>query len=213
MKYPDARIMVFSKAPDPGQVKTRLIATLGESAATDLYRELVLSTLEMATGSGLCPVELWCSPTMAHPFFEQCRQQLGIELHEQVQGDLGRRMSHALEASSKPGRSLVLIGADCPTLSAADLEEAFILLEQDGGVVLGPAEDGGYYLIGMRKLYPFVFDDVPWSTLTVLELTKARLRHRRVKWQCLTLRRDLDTAEDYRAYLESSADVRNRVPV
>ena len=200
----------MSKAPDPGRVKTRLIPTLGEDAAAELYRDLICSTLEMAVDSGLCPVELWCSPTMAHPFFQQCSQQFGVELHEQTRGDLGRRMSHALETSSKSCQALLLIGADCPTLSADDLEEAFVLLEQDTELVLGPAEDGGYYLIGMREFYPFVFDDVPWSTSTVLELTKTRLNNRRVKWQCLTLRRDLDTADDYRAYLESDRNTRKQ---
>lgn len=212
MKYADARIMVFSKAPDPGRVKTRLIATIGEDAAAELYRDLVHATLETAAGSGLCPVELWCSPGVSHPFFEQCRQQHGVELHAQIQGDLGRRMSHALQSSGRPGRSLVLVGADCPTLSAADLEEAFTLLEQDNGVVLGPAEDGGYYLIGMREPCAFIFDDIPWGASTVLELTRARLRQRRIKCQCLTLRRDLDTADDYRAYLESGGNVRKRAP-
>jgi hypothetical protein len=92
-------------------------------------------------------------------------------------------------------------------LSAADLEEALNWLEQHTGVVLGPAEDGGYYLIGMRGLYPFVFDDVPWSTSTVLQLTTARLDRQRVKWRCLTRRRDLDTAADYREYLQSGRTV------
>ena len=200
----------MSKAPDPGRVKTRLIPILGEDAAAELYRELVYATLEMVVDSGLCPVELWCSPTMAHSFFQQCSQQFGVELHEQTRGDLGRRMSHALETSGESCQSLLLIGADCPTLSADDLEEALILLEQDTEMVLGPAEDGGYYLIGMREFYPFVFDDVPWSTSTVLELTKTRLNNRRIKWQCLTLRRDLDTADDYRAYLESGRKTRKQ---
>ena len=209
MKYPDARILVFSKAPEAGKVKTRLIATIGASAAADLYRELVCSTLDKVTGSALCPVELWCSPAMTDPFFEQCRQQYAVQLHQQIQGDLGCRMSDALQASGKPDLPVLLVGADCPTLCAADLEEAFSWLEQDAGVVLGPAEDGGYYLIGMRGRYPFVFDDVPWSTPAVLELTKARLQQRRVKWHCLTRRRDLDTADDYRAYMESCGSVRN----
>ncbi|MGB5439469.1 MAG: TIGR04282 family arsenosugar biosynthesis glycosyltransferase [Gammaproteobacteria bacterium] len=212
MKYPHARILVFSKAPEPGRVKTRLIATLGAGGAADLYRELLCSTLEMVTGSALCPVELWCSPAMADPFFEQCRQQYAVQLHEQVQGDLGGRMSHALQAAGKPEQPVLLIGADCPTLCAADLDEALTWLERDAGVVLGPAEDGGYYLIGMRGRYPYVFDDVPWSTPAVLELTKARLQQRRVKLHCLTRRRDLDTADDYRAWLECCGNVINGLP-
>ena len=193
---------MLSKAPDPGQVKTRLIPLLGESGAAGLYEGLLRSTLEMAVNSDLCPVDLWCSPTMAHPFFQQCRQQYGVELNQQTEGDIGCRMSHALEYTSRSSRLLVLIGADCPALSADDLEEAFDLLDRGTEVVLGPAEDGGYYLIGMSGLYPFVFGDVPWSTPTVLDLTKTRLKSQQVKWQCLTAHRDLDTPDDYHAWLE-----------
>ena len=199
----------MSKAPDPGQVKTRLIPAIGAAAAAELYRDLLCATLEMVVDSGLCTVELWCSPSMTHPFFQECAQQFGVELHEQPPGDLGRRMSYALESSSKTSQAQLLIGADCPTLSADDLEEALILLQQDTELVLGPAEDGGYYLIGMREFYPFVFDDIPWSTSAVLALTKNRLNTERIKWRSLTLRRDLDTADDYRAYLESARDTRN----
>jgi rSAM/selenodomain-associated transferase 1 len=202
VKYPDARLLVLSKAPDPGQVKTRLIPLLGESGAAGLYEGLLRSTLEMAVNSDLCPVDLWCSPTMAHPFFQQCRQQYGVELNQQTEGDIGCRMSHALEYASRSSRLLVLIGADCPALSADDLEEAFDLLDRGTEVVLGPAEDGGYYLVGMSGLYSFVFGEVPWSTPTVLDLTKTRLKSQQVKWQCLTVHRDLDTPDDYHAWLE-----------
>jgi len=210
MKYPDARLLVLSKAPDPGLVKTRLIPVIGATGAAELYEDLLCSSLETAVNAGLCPVELWCSPGMTHPFFQQCRQRFGVELHEQTRGDLGHRMSHALESASRFSQSLVLIGADCPALSVGDLEEAFALLGQGTDVVLGPAEDGGYYLIGMRGLYPFVFHDVPWSTSTVLELTKTRLSSQQVKWQCLALHRDLDTPDDYRAWQESSVKTQAR---
>lgn len=210
MKYPDARLLVLSKAPDPGQVKTRLIALLGESAAAGLYEGLLRSTLEMAVNSGLCPVDLWCSPTEAHPFFQQCRQQYGVELHRQAEGDIGCRMSHALESASRSSRLLLLIGADCPALSVDDLEEALDLLDRGTEVVLGPAEDGGYYLIGMSGLHPFLFTDVPWSTPAVLDLTKTRLNSKQVTWQCLTAHRDLDTPDDYHAWLESGRKLESK---
>jgi rSAM/selenodomain-associated transferase 1 len=210
MKYPDARLLVLSKAPDPGQVKTRLIPLLGESGAAGLYEGLLRSTLEMAVNSDLCPVDLWCSPTETHSFFQQCRRQYGVELKRQTEGDIGRRMSHALASASRSSRLQVLIGADCPALSADDLEEAFAMLDRGTDVVLGPAEDGGYYLIGMRGLYPFLFGDVPWSTSMVLDLTKTRLNSRRVKWQCLAEHRDLDTPDDYHAWLESGRKLESR---
>jgi len=210
MKYPDARLLVLSKAPDPGRVKTRLIPLLGETGAAELYAGLLHSTLEMAVHSDLCPVDLWCSPTVAHPFFQQCGQQYGVELYRQTEGDIGCRMSHALESASRSSRLQILIGADCPALSADDLEKAFDLLDRGTEVVLGPAEDGGYYLIGMSGLHPFVFTDVPWSTPAVLDLTKARLKSRQVKWQCLTTHRDLDTPDDYHTWLKSGRKLESK---
>ena len=201
---------MLSKAPDPGQVKTRLIPLLGESGAAGLYEGLLRSTLEMAVNADLCPVDLWCSPAMTHPFFQQCRQQYGVELKQQTEGDIGCRMAHALDFASRSSRLLVLIGADCPALSADDLDEAFDLLGRGTEVVLGPAEDGGYYLIGMNGLYPFVFGDVPWSTPTVLDLTKTRLKSKQVNWQCLTAHRDLDTPDDYHAWLESGRKLESK---
>jgi rSAM/selenodomain-associated transferase 1 len=164
----------------------------------------------MAVNSGLCPVELWCAPDTAHPFFLQCRRQFGVALHEQVQGDLGLRMAQALDGAGRSGRPLVLIGADCPALSAGDLEQALAMLEQGTEVVLGPAEDGGYYLIGMRVSYPFVFDNIPWGTSAVLERTIERLNGLGIKWRCLATHRDLDTEEDYHAWLDSGMIAGNR---
>ena len=199
---------VNALAPNAGQVKTRLIPLLGESRAAELYEDLLRSTLEKAVNSDLCPVDLWCSPDMAHPFFLQCRQQYGVELKQQTDGDIGCRMSHALESASTSSRLLVLIGADCPALTAADLEKAFELLDRGTEVVLGPAEDGGYYLVGMRGVYPFVFDAVPWSTPTVMDVTTTRLNSQQVKWEALSLHRDLDTPDDDHAWLESSSNLR-----
>ena len=201
MKYPDARLLIMSTAPDPGQVKTRLIPLLGARAAAELYAGLVHDCLAMSTTADLCPVELWCSPATGHPFFRQCRTGFPVSLQCQPQGDLGQRMSGALQSALQRSRHAILIGADCPALTAADLEAALELLVRGTDAVLGPATDGGYYLIGMKTHHGFVFDNMPWGTASVLQLTEERLRQHGLAWQRLAVRRDLDTPDDYRACL------------
>jgi hypothetical protein len=207
MKYLDARLLIMSKAPDPGQVKTRLIPLLGAGAAAELYAGLVHNCLAMSTAAGLCPVELWCTPSTGHPFFRHCQADYPVSLHCQPAGDLGQRMSAALQAALQRSRHAILIGADCPALSAADLGRALELLARGSDIVLGPAVDGGYYLIGMNTHHGFVFEDMPWSSAAVLQLTEQRLQQQGLQWQRLGMRRDLDTADDYRAWMASAPDL------
>ena len=198
MKYPHGRLLLLTKAPDPGQVKTRLIPLLGEAAAAELYAQLVHDCLTMCTA--LCPVDLWCSPSTGHAFFQQCHQQYQATLYTQASGDLGERMSQAIQTTLAQADYVVLIGADCPTLTAKDLITAFDALEAGTDVVIGPAEDGGYYLIGMREHHATIFVDVPWSTSDVFSLTKNRLREHHLRVHELPERKDLDTPDDYAVY-------------
>lgn len=198
MKYPRDRLLILSKAPDPGAVKTRLIPLLGAAGAARLYAGLLHDCLERLARAGLCPVELWCAPGQDHPFFRDCRDRYRVTLHEQPAGDLGVRMAHALATALHGCRSAILVGADCPGLTAADIEESLQALEQGMDVVLGPAMDGGYYLIGMRMPQPRLFEDMPWGSADVLRLTESRLHALALRSHRLTLRRDLDTPEDYR---------------
>ena len=112
-------------------------------------------------------------------------------------------MSGALQSALRRARHVILIGADCPSLTVADLEEALELLARGTDAVLGPATDGGYYLIGMNAHHGCVFDNMPWSTAAVLQLTEQRLRQHDLRWQRLAARRDLDTPNDYRAWRAS----------
>jgi len=200
VKYPQGRLLLLTKAPDPGQVKTRLIPLLGEQAAAELYAQLVQYCLTLCTTAALCPVELWCSPSTEHPFFQQCRTRFQTTLHTQPTGDLGNRMSQAIHSTLAQADYVILIGADCPTLSAEDLATAFDALEAGTDVVIGPAEDGGYYLIGMRKHHAAIFEAIPWSTSEVLSITENRLREHKLRVHKLPVRKDLDTPEDYAVY-------------
>jgi hypothetical protein len=200
MKYPRGRLLLLTKAPDPGQVKTRLVPLLGEVAAADLYSQLVHNCLAMCSQAALSPIDIWCSPSARHPFFQQCRQRYQASLHTQVSGELGQRMSQAVQAALCDADYVVLIGADCPTLSADDLEAAFNALDTGTDVVIGPAEDGGYYLIGMRDHHMAVFHNLPWSTPLLMSLTEERIRRLNLRLFRLPLRKDLDTPEDYAVY-------------
>jgi len=200
MKYPHGRLLLLTKAPDPGRVKTRLIPLLGEEAAAELYAQLVHDCLAMCTTAALCPVDLWCSPSAGHPFFQRCHHRYQATLHTQSDGDLGQRMSLAIQTTLAHADYVVLIGADCPTLSVEDLVTALDALEAGTDVVIGPAEDGGYYLIGMREHHASIFVDVPWSTSGVRSITENRLQQYNLSLLSLPLRKDLDTAEDYAVY-------------
>jgi len=200
VKYPRARLLLLTKAPDPGRVKTRLIPLLGEVAAAECYSQLVHDCLEMCSNAALCPIDIWCSPSSEHPFFRQCQDRYGAKLHTQEPGDLGQRMSRAIQATLANAEHVVLIGADCPTLGATDLVAAFNALYSGTDVVIGPAEDGGYYLIGMRTHHPSLFTDIPWSTPAVLSVTEKRIQRQNLHLSKLPLRKDLDTPEDYAVY-------------
>ena len=201
MKYQDSRLLLFTKAPEPGKVKTRLAAFLGKNAAANVYEKLLHDCLEMCVSAALCPVEICCNPSTGHNFFQQCRARYHTDLQQQLQGDIGQRMSHAIMSALQRAAHVVLIGADCPALTADDLDTAFHALQQGTDVVLGPAADGGYYLIGMSTHHPGLFENVPWSTHQVLAATETLLRKQGLSWHSLPVHRDVDTAEDYAVYM------------
>lgn len=198
--FPDARLLVFAKAPTPGQVKTRLAGRLGFGGAAKLYRQLLQRTLRLARAARLCPVELWCAPDARHGFFVACRREYGVRLRRQGAGDLGQRMKRALNRALAAGHPAVLIGGDCVSLSAADLRAALDLLDQGQPAVLGPAMDGGYVLIGLSRPCPGLFQGVAWGTASVLAATRRRLRRANRAWAELPLGWDVDTPNDLRRW-------------
>ena len=189
------RLLVFAKAPVPGRVKTRLIPALGSEGAARLHRRLLERTLSEARDLPGVELDLW-SPDPEHPAIIELASSHGIRVQRQQGPDLGGRMQHALETCLNEISRAVLIGSDCPDLQRAILIQAFEALEQ-GSVVLGPALDGGYVLIGLRDACPpSLFQDIPWGTASVLEITRARLRACSLSWVELPPLRDLDRPED-----------------
>ncbi len=197
MRFPDARIIVFAKAPIPGQAKTRLIPALGEHGASELHARLVRHTLTTTSQAGLCPVELYCADSLQQPFFTECRQDFPITLKQQYGTDLGERMANAFDSGLRSSRHIILIGCDCPALTSTDLEQALEALMSNQDCVLKPAEDGGYVLIGLSSTLDHnIFFNIDWGTDRVLTQTRERLLAINWHWQELDTTWDLDRPED-----------------
>jgi rSAM/selenodomain-associated transferase 1 len=193
---PECLISLFAKAPVPGQVKTRLIPLLGAAEAATFHADCVRQALNTAIEARVGPVEICCAPTALVPFFHAVGAELTVSLAEQGEGDLGERMHRALARGLQRHAAMILIGADCPALTAQDLRDAAEALRTHDTVV-APAEDGGYVLIGARKAAPGLFANIRWSTGEVMERTRANLAS--LGWSTTELRTlwDVDRPEDY----------------
>lgn len=189
------RLLVFARDPVPGRVKTRLIPALGRAAATALYREMLRTTLDTAMRVGATQTQLWLDRTPADPTLLQLARDYRLAWRIQQGPDLGTRMAHALTAATDTGGTAILIGSDCPDIDVGYLETAFAALSTHD-VVIGPATDGGYVLIGLHTPRPALFRDIAWGTGQVLETTRRRLRDLGLRWHELPPRRDLDEPHD-----------------
>lgn len=196
VRFPRSRLLLFAKAPVPGTVKTRLVPALGEAGAARLHARLVEHALAVAAGSGLAPVELWCAPATDHPFFAACAAAHPVRLRPQRGGDLGERMHHALAAALEEAESAVLMGSDCPAIDGGYLAQAFVALEEGADLVLGPAADGGYVLVGLRRPQPPLFRDIPWGGAEVLARTRERAHSLGLTVRELPELWDVDRPED-----------------
>jgi rSAM/selenodomain-associated transferase 1 len=190
-------LVVFVKAARVGAVKTRLAQEIGDRAACDAYQKLVRAVVSRI--DSLHDVQLRYSP-------DDAEKEVGLwrkpqwALSPQGGGSLGQRLTRAFaELFAAGARRVVIVGSDCPWLSAADIEQAWNDLETHD-LVLGPARDGGYWLVGLRELLPELFNDISWSTATVLEQTLERARARGLRFRLLRELRDVDTLDDWQAF-------------
>ena len=190
-------LLIFAREPLAGHVKTRLAAVLGAEAAAAAYRELIDATMKYAVAArtqGLvATIEVWCTPDRASPYFRGLAELHGVELRSQCEGDLGGRMSAAIADALARAPAAILIGTDCPAQGVGALAAAAAALA-DADVVLGPAEDGGFVLVGTR--IPVRFDRVRWSTPHALRDTRAALASAGVRWVELPLSWDVDEPAD-----------------
>lgn len=193
----EARIVVFARAPVPGATKTRLIPLLGAERAATLQQMLIERALTTAREAAVGPVELWCAPSALDPLWTACTQRHGIDAVSQCDGDLGARMQHAAAAALAATSRVIIIGTDCPALTADDLRHAAAMLDAHHDAVLIPAEDGGYVLLGLKWWNPRLFTNIAWGTDQVLATTRARLAQLQWRWHELPPSWDVDRPPDF----------------
>jgi uncharacterized protein len=200
-------LIIFSRYPEAGRSKTRLIPALGASGAARLHEDMTRHTLRTAA-------ELVRDyPVRVEVHFAggdegSMRRVFGGDFpyRRQVAGDLGHKMRTALKGALRTGSSrAMVIGTDCPDLTAARLRQAFEALETRE-LVLGPAQDGGYYLIGCRRVWPELFADIPWGTEHVLALTLAAARGAGLTPHVLEPLPDVDRPEDLHVWEAARRD-------
>lgn len=186
-------IAILAKAPIPGFAKTRLIPAIGAHAAAVLQQRLTEHALATALAADIGSVTLCCAPDATHDTFLKLVARLRITLKPQPKGDLGARMLAAAAGSAGP---VLVIGTDCPALTEVHLRGAATALRGGTDVILIPAEDGGYVLIGMRSAQPALFSNIAWGTTTVLADTRAKIIEHRLMLVERPPLWDVDTESD-----------------
>lgn len=184
-----ALVIVFVKNIKLGKVKTRLAKTIGNQGAFEVYSELVKVT-EKATEDLLVEKRIYFSDAVVNTKWKSDYKtvQHGI--------NLGERMKNAFKKGFEDGyERIVLIGSDLPDITAKHINQGLEVLKENS-VVFGPAEDGGYYLIGLSKMYDFAFDNKPWSASNLLTKTLSELKEKRITFTTLDTLNDIDTYED-----------------
>jgi len=188
----DPALLIFVKYPEPGKVKTRLAAAIGAELAAQLYQEFILQTLKLAQQSKIARCFLTFSPAEKQQALQKLFPGPWQWFAQESSPDLGVRIQHAIQHVQQQGYSHVItIGTDSPSLPAEYLDRAAAALLHDD-LVLGPATDGGYYLIGMKNARPELFTGIDWSTEHVLPQTLQRAEQLRLSVHQLPVWYDID---------------------
>lgn len=194
-KNSENAIIIFQKNLILGKVKTRLAASVGHQQALEIYRDLVAYTYKQAIE--IEEADIWV-------FFSDSFEEMDGNLQQHITAtmvqegaDLGERMENAFRTIFGFGYAkAVLIGTDCPEIRPIIIENALKSLEKNE-VVIGPAMDGGYYLIGMAKVLPRLFSQIPWSTENVFPITLERINREKISHYIMPVLSDIDTEEDW----------------
>jgi rSAM/selenodomain-associated transferase 1 len=185
-------IALFARLPVAGKVKTRLIPALGAAGACRLHTLLLENSLHLLNSLTTCDTCLWLDTPGDHPVLHE----YGGAVHIQQGTDLGERLQHAAASLLVNYKSVIFIGTDCPALDARYLLQAEHILQNNAEVVIGPAIDGGYVLLGTRSCLPGLFSDIDWGTEKVLAQTLAAVRTAQQQVVLLPEMADIDRPED-----------------
>lgn len=189
-------VIVFVKNPELGKVKTRLAATVGDQKALEIYHKLIGYTRDVLT-----QVEDTKKYVFYSSFIDDKDgwQNNVFEKRLQVAGGLGEKITEALKSVFEDCDQVVIIGSDCPQLTSEHIETAFDKL-QNCNITIGPSHDGGYYLLGMDKFYPQLFQGINWSTETVFQETLQKTESSGLTSYVLEALSDIDYEEDWVKY-------------
>jgi len=191
-------IVLFSKAPVSGRVKTRLVPPLSDDDAASLQHAFIFDTLSILFDAGNYQVFIACHPSREDPFFAGIASRYNVKLVDQGGGSLGDRMKRVLlQLKSKGYSSVVIVGSDSPTLPSGFISDAFEGLKKND-LVIGPSIDGGYYLIGVRGDVPDIFEGISWGSSTVFEETAKKVRAQAIRTHLLPFWYDIDTIDELR---------------
>ena len=197
MNHSENALVIFARVPVPGRVKTRLSPAYSAEEACEIHRALVADVVERSARAVAGRADLflaWSDPAAAGSAADPLPS--GVVVESQGPGDLGERMAFAMQGKLRAGyRRTVLLGSDSPTLPADHLLAAFDAL-READVVLGPSDDGGYYLVGMSRLHVEIFRGIEWGSDGVLGATRARLKRSGTPYIDLGMWHDVDTPED-----------------
>lgn len=196
MPTADNALVILTKAPEPGQSKTRLVPPLSFEEAAELTCALLLDQLQNLARFTAAQLFIAFTPPSAASFFEALLPREGSCFYQQGYS-LGDRMRNAFDVLFSKGFSRVLlIGGDLPAVPLGALADAIAALENNSEIVLGPSLDGGYYLVGMSRLIPEIFEGIIWSQPDVLTLTTAKLVALKRKYKLISPWYDIDTIDD-----------------
>jgi rSAM/selenodomain-associated transferase 1 len=193
------QVGVFARAPVHGQVKTRLAATIGEDAALAAHETLVTSTLVRLAGVEEYTLTLWLAGDTGNVTVQGWAARFGVPVLQQRGDDLGSRMSSALGHMLESASRALVVGCDCPAIDRDYVLEAFGALEKNE-LVLGPAEDGGYGLVGLKREMPELFEGIAWGTSGVLDATLRKAAALELSVAVLRTIWDVDTAADWERF-------------
>jgi rSAM/selenodomain-associated transferase 1 len=197
-----SKLLIFAKAPIAGHAKSRMIPLLGAEGAAQLQQEIthwMLARLMVSQQHHFkYDIELWVASDIDHPFFKACVTEFGIKLMLQQGDDLGERQYLALVSALAESDHVVVIGSDVVSLTAIDIQSAFNGLSQGEELVIAPAEDGGYGLIGASRIDWEIFEGISWGGEQVYQGMARNLNHLGYRWQRLAEVWDLDRPDDLR---------------
>jgi rSAM/selenodomain-associated transferase 1 len=188
------KILLFAKAPEAGKVKTRLQPQLSPVRAAQLYQLLLDKVVANITTANM-PIALWRAGDLDHPCWEKYAKNPLVTLHQQNNGDLGRRMKYAALEGLNGFDKVVLIGADCLDIDKRYLELAVNKLDSNDAVI-GPATDGGYVLLALKSVDDEIFSGIAWGSDKVLSQTLAKMDGLNWRYELLPALNDIDRPED-----------------